>query len=154
MVPEIPIATRQILDIGPRQIKRPFGLRQRNASPRVRRKPSLVGRCSKKVAREDDVQMCVFHGPRCRAVLRKKRHLLGELARGGGIQVHPIFPLSGDLVDEFPPAATEVENDRIFRNPSGEEFLYQNPPDARSISRCPREAHGIFSFQFLGHCHL
>src|SRR5437870_5265565 len=105
MVPKIPVAPRQVFYIWAQTNQTAVRFETTRRLAQSAPQTFLRRKVLKKIAGEDDVQMCVLQIPPRRAVLRKKGHVLGKLAGGRRIQIHSIFPLRRDLVDEFPPAA-------------------------------------------------
>src|SRR4051794_160164 len=110
MIPEIPVRTRQVLDIGSEADE---GATRLEAPARLdQRVPQrLLGRqVLEEVAGEDHVEAGVGDLPRYRAVLLEEGHIRREPALRFGIQIHPVPCLRLDVVDELTPPASQVED--------------------------------------------
>ena len=151
MIPKIPVAPVQELDIWPHAD---------DASSRFKASKGLVegppqallgGKMFEEIARENDVEAFRWQRPWIGTILREKGYAGFKLPGRIGIEIHPIFARGADLIHKFAPTATQIENSATLRNPSGEKSSGQNLPDSLSIGRVSFEAQRIFQLEFARH---
>ena len=79
----------------------------------------------------------------------EKRDVGMQVLRRRWVQIHAELPLRLNLIDEFAPAAAEIEHGATCGNETLEEVARQDGPDTLPVVARLREAPIVGEFQFV-----
>ena len=100
-----------------------------------------------KIARENDIECPVLHGPGFGTILGEEFHAGREELGRVGVQVHPEFLLGLHLVDELSISTAKIKNGGIFWDQFLEKILDQDSPNRFAILKVRRETLGVNSLK-------
>src|SRR5260370_24602694 len=100
----------------------PFFFRQRLACPSVSERAALEGRCSKKIAGKNDIQMAIRQWPGRGTILLKNSNIRLQHLDRTRIHVHCELLGTLNIMYELAVPATQIENNHITRDHLSKQF--------------------------------